>query len=188
MSWRLLKLSAFLLLLLLAPPAQALRCKGHIVDLGEHASNLKKWCGEPYWVERYSEWIVLGENGPREQRTEQRIEDWYYNFGESRFLRRLRVRDSRVIDEAQFGYGSAQIGTDCDSRQFLDGITSGEIVARCGPPASTSSRYRDRIERSGVARRVQLGRIDTWQYELPSGNFELILEDGVLVESERIRD
>ena len=65
---------ALLAALLAAAPAQALRCDGRLVGTGDHAVQVERRCGEPYWIESYSEWLVVGENQALERRIERQLE------------------------------------------------------------------------------------------------------------------
>ncbi|MGL6291493.1 MAG: DUF2845 domain-containing protein, partial [Silanimonas sp.] len=79
--------------LLAASPADALRCGSRVVDRGALDVQVLSRCGDPYWRTPRGEFFIRGEGGPVEQRFERRIEDWYYNFGPSRLVVRLRFID-----------------------------------------------------------------------------------------------
>lgn len=175
------------LLALVASPAWALRCNGRIVDNGDRVNQVQRWCGEPYYVDRYSDWLVTGENRRHEERIERRIEDWYYNFGDSRLLRRLRFVDDVLVGTDELGHGFDRIGTHCDRRLLVDGMPIGELIARCGAPESTTVRYREVIDRRNGVARARDVRDETWIYTLDGNTYELTLLDGVLVGTERQR-
>ena len=63
---------ALLLLLVLAAPAEALRCGSRLVQVGDFKFEVQKKCGEP----RYNEIIgyTLNRRGDREEKVEQ----WVY--------------------------------------------------------------------------------------------------------------
>ena len=86
---------ALLAALLAAAPAQGLRCDGRLVGTGDHAVQVERRCGEPYWIERYSECLVVGENQALERRIERQLDAWYYHFGPDRLLHRLLFIDGR---------------------------------------------------------------------------------------------
>lgn len=176
------------LCLLAVAPAHALRCAGRIVEIGDHAYELRKRCGEPYWVDRYSEWLVLGERGPFEQQIERRVEAWFYNFGPNRLLRRLVLRDNRIVREDSLGYGYTTLGRACNLDALVAGTSTGEIVARCGAPATQESRYASEIVRdgSGLARQRVIRR-EEWVYEPAARAPRLLtLVDGTLARVERL--
>mgnify|MGYP003500245364 CR=1 FL=1 len=173
---------ALLAALLAAAPAQALRCDGRLVGTGDHAVQV-----EPYWIESYSEWLVVGENQALERRIERQLEAWYYNFGPDRLLHRLLFIDGRLVRDDTLGYGVSKIGGRCNYDTLDRGLSIGEVVARCGLPASQSRRYglvtlRDD---SGLAREREARR-DEWIYDPGSGRrLQLIVfVDGRVAERE----
>jgi hypothetical protein len=153
------------LLLAAAGPAQALRCSGRIVSDGDHAFQVRQRCGEPYWIEDYSEVLIAGEDGPLEQRIERRIEAWYYNFGSDKLLRRLVFRDQRLVREDTLGYGYARLGAACDLDTLPAAATTGEVVARCGLPEDRDVRYGDVTGRDGSDHAIRRAvRVEEWIY------------------------
>lgn len=177
-----------LLLLACAWPgaAQALRCDGRVVSAGDHAFELRSRCGEPFWIERYSEVLIAGEQGPLEQRIERPVEAWYYNFGPNQLMRRMLLVDDRLVREDTLGYGYRRLGEDCRLDQLAPGLSNAEIVARCGEPASRTLRYADRIERKGGIARLRVIRREQWVYQPPAGRQPRLLTfiDGVLARVE----
>ena len=176
------------LLLLGMGPAHALRCSGRIVELGDHAYELQKRCGSPYWVERYSEWLVLGERGPLERQIEHVVEAWYYNFGPNKLLRRMVLRENRVVREDTLGYGFATLGRNCKLDALVPGMSNGEIVARCGTPAAQDTRYANEIvrDRAGASRQRAIRR-EEWVYESAGRDpYLLLLIDGTLSRIQRL--
>ncbi len=95
----------------IAGPAQALRCGSDIVGEGDSTFALTRRCGPPTAVERVETRIVT--EGPYDYRlnrytTEYVIpahELWYYNFGPSRFIARIMVRNGEIIRIDSEGYG-----------------------------------------------------------------------------------
>ncbi len=184
-----MKLFCILLLLAIAAPAHALRCKGRLVQLGDHALQARKHCGEPYWIDTHGEWLISGERGPLERRVERKVEVWYYNFGSNRFLQRLVFRDDRLQHEESLGYGFDRPAKGCNPDTLIAGTSNGEIIARCGLPQSQSERYADQTERDGQGNaRLRVQRQQEWVYD--SGNSRgprlLLLIDGRLAEVQRL--
>jgi hypothetical protein len=183
-----------LLLLLLAlacsDTAFALRCEGRVVSPGDHAFQVRERCGQPFWTERYVEVLIAGERGPLERRVEREIEAWYYNFGPNQLMRRLSFVDRRLVREDSLGYGYRRLGEHCDLDALLPGMSDGEIVARCGEPASRERRYADRTVRDEFGNaRLRVIRHEEWIY-VPEGARAarlLTLSDGSLIQVERLR-
>ena len=78
-------------LLALAVPLQAveadsLRCRTHLIRLGDTKLDVLEKCGEPRLKE-----LISGAN-------ERRVEQWYYRPGRYQFTRILTFRGTRVVD------------------------------------------------------------------------------------------
>ncbi len=111
--------------------ALALRCRGKVIDAGIPKPEVLAHCGEPTWVEeRQEERLIRNCRSPRygddlkwKDREYYRrrhrpdgphdacvihvtIEEWFYNFGSSRFTQTLLFEDNRLIDiiEGDYGY------------------------------------------------------------------------------------
>ena len=94
-------------------------------------------CGAPFWTDDYYSLEVLDEGGPVEQQREVYWEVWYYNFGPSNLMRRMSFRDGYLQNiEVLPSYGVDEIGTSCVPFITARGLTTGELYARCGAPAS----------------------------------------------------
>ncbi len=100
--------------LLVAGPAQALRCGNAIVSEGDDTFKLTQRCGQPTSVERIDAPVVnqpiynaLGNPiGYQPVPTGDSYEIWTYNFGPQRFVARITVKNARIfkINEAGYGY------------------------------------------------------------------------------------
>ena len=127
-------------LALAAPDAVAMRCGTRLVSDGDQDFQVRERCGEPFWTDAYSNVEVIGAYGPLEQQSSVQFDVWYYNFGPHQLMRRLVFRDGRLLREDALGYGVDAIGDDCNPRRLLDGLSAGELIARCGEPASRRNR------------------------------------------------
>jgi hypothetical protein len=184
-----MRLLAILLLLVVALPAQAMRCNGRLVDPGDHALQVRERCGEPFWIDRYSGWLIVGERGPLERRVERIVEVWFYNFGSNRLMRKVSFRDDRMIREDTLGYGFSGTPRRCNVDQLTRGTSNGEIVARCGLPHRRSERYADQTERDGYGNAVQRTlREEEWIYDAGgSRDYRLLrIVDGFLADTQRL--
>jgi hypothetical protein len=180
---------AALLLLGAASQAHALRCDGRLVEPGDHAIQVRERCGEPFWIDAYTEVLISGEYGPLERRVERPVEAWYYNFGPNRLLRRLLLVDDRLVRDDSLGYGYATLGSDCRLDALPVGTPAGVIVARCGEPASRRERWREVTRRDGAgnARRRYL-RDEDWVFDVGADRDLRLLRlvDGALQSVERL--
>jgi hypothetical protein len=126
---------AGLLLLAIAPGAQAMRCNGDLTHAGDYEFQVRNRCGEPIWMETHYKVETIGN---REEHISRQVQftDWFYNFGSSDFIVHLVFRDGQLASEEKLDRGVDEVGATCDPSRFGRGLSSGEIVAHCGEPAS----------------------------------------------------
>lgn len=97
-------------LLLVAAPAQALRCGNSVISEGDSTLRLKRFCGEPAQVEQREDRVAVERyDGVRQtyytDYIAQPYEVWTYNFGPRRFINRIEVRDGVIKSIKTGGYG-----------------------------------------------------------------------------------
>lgn len=123
----------------MAAPAWALRCGNRLVGPGDQDFQVRDRCGAPLWIERTSEYDVIGANSRFERQRETPIEVWTYNFGPNTLMRRLVLRNGVVAREETLGYGVTSVGDSCNAQASYEGFSVGELVAHCGEPLSRRS-------------------------------------------------
>jgi hypothetical protein len=176
--------------LLAASPADALRCGSRVVDRGALDVQVLSRCGDPFWRTPRGEFFIRGEGGPVEQRFERRIEDWYYNFGPSRLVVRLRFIDGVLEAEESLGYGQPSVGGRCNATALQRGLSEGELVLRCGAPLRRRSTYADQIIRDGFGQvRVQPRPREEWLFKRNDSRFlaRVMLSDGRVESVDAVR-
>ena len=179
-----------LLLLLASTDAFAMRCGSRLVDDGAQDFQVRDRCGEPYWIDGYSNVEIIGAHGPLEQQREVRFDVWYYNFGPRQLLRRLTFRDGVLIAQDALGYGVDEIGHDCHPNRVLDGMSAGELVARCGEPASRRNRSDAIVHRPRPG--IELWRDqrrEEWVYDFGGSSLVRLVQlvDGRVIGVDRVR-
>ena len=110
-QWR--QKSSFVLVLavglLFSMPAQALRCGQRLISVGDHESKLLRYCGEPHSVDsrQASRMYVDGVSGRFIPGFFEYVlvEEWTYNFGPRKLMRRIRIEDGLVAEIRELGYG-----------------------------------------------------------------------------------
>lgn len=90
--------------------AQAMRCGSRLVTRGDHSSKLAALCGEPDTVrQRFAQRSLVthfGEHVIVPGYTEEVvIEEWTYNFGPHRLMRKVTLENDIVADIRHLGYG-----------------------------------------------------------------------------------
>ena len=81
-----------------AGPAFALRCGNNIVDVGDSKIEVLAKCGEPTLKEEVGEDITREHDSRESRKAKRYVEKWTYNFGSTRFIYVLTIRDGKVID------------------------------------------------------------------------------------------
>jgi len=104
------RLIALLCLCAIAAPAWSLRCGNDIVSEGDSVLLLRERCGPPTRVDRYEGKSAIERYDVFTGRyvieyVADPYEVWTYNFGPSRFITRIRVRDGVVKSIETGGYG-----------------------------------------------------------------------------------
>ncbi|MDX1656023.1 MAG: DUF2845 domain-containing protein, partial [Candidatus Competibacteraceae bacterium] len=101
-------LGILLLLLGSVQPALALRCGTDLVLEGDHKVEVLATCGEPEYRDRfviYQRVPELGHHREEELLVPVQVEEWVYNFGPHRFMRRLLFHDGRLFKIETLSYG-----------------------------------------------------------------------------------
>jgi hypothetical protein len=176
-----------IVLLLFSPSAFALRCGTRIVTEGTQDFQVRDRCGDPFYADTYISLEVFGAYGPIEQQREVQYDVWYYNFGPRDLMRRFVFRDGVLVREETLGYGVNEIGGDCNPSRDYTGVSVGELIARCGEPASRRRAY-DTIVRRPVPgyERWRDQRREEWIYDFGEDRFLRLFElvDGRVVNIE----
>lgn len=89
-----------LLISVASSSAFALRCSNHLVGIGDTRLRVQHFCGEPndrvvyrdYAPVRHHYYYNRGFGG------DNLIEEWFYNFGPTRFIYILTFRNGRLIE------------------------------------------------------------------------------------------
>lgn len=98
------------LLTFFASPSYALRCGSDLVLEGETQSQVRTSCGDPTEVIDWVEHRLVRVHYPYSPVFEDivkpvYIEEWVYNFGPQRFMRKLRFENGRLQTIKTLGYG-----------------------------------------------------------------------------------
>lgn len=190
--WRAGAAGCLLLAALLAPHARAvdsLRCSSRLVATGDLDLALTERCGDPFFVDQWAELHSRTVGHDAAISRIEHYEDWFYDFGPSRLLVRVRLHEGRVIDiDTLTTRGRAGGPQACDDVVLLRGLGVGELVHRCGLP--------DR--REPLQEALRLGRPpsetilptrrERWVYRGDDGHVVLVwLRAGQVSRAERVR-
>ena len=93
-------------------PAYALRCDRYVISEGDLTVEVLRHCGEPVSVEEWQEYrhqqiydYELGYYVRQPYGKPVHMEEWIYNFGPRRLMRKLTFRDGELIKIETLGYG-----------------------------------------------------------------------------------
>jgi hypothetical protein len=105
---------------LLSTNAAAARCGTQLINKGDSQAKILKYCGKPatksfYHAMRHGSYPKRGEDGEWVEneknyrfygRTEVLVEDWVYNFGPNKFMRKVRFTNGIVesVETLERGY------------------------------------------------------------------------------------
>lgn len=165
-------------LFMLIPSAHAIRCGNNLISKGDLAIQVKQYCGEPFWVDRWYDEIIFGEDTDFEHRISNVIERWVYNLGPNNFIRFITIRNNRVvnIETGESGFNPSPVTRECDGNDISLGVTAVEVQEKCGQPASTSRRV-DSVTNPlapGVRQKTTVP-VDEWVYNYGPNSFLRIL-------------
>jgi hypothetical protein len=161
-----------LLLMLASPSAFALRCGTRLVTEGSQDFQVRDRCGDPFYADTYVTTEVFGARGPIEQFRDVQYDVWYYNFGPRNLMRRFVFRDGVLLREETLGYGVDEIGDDCNPNRDYRGVSVGELIARCGEPASRRTNYDTFVRRPIPGyERYRDQRREEWIYDFGENRF-----------------
>ncbi|HXS72984.1 MAG TPA: DUF2845 domain-containing protein [Rhodanobacteraceae bacterium] len=165
-------LFALPLLLAWAHPAWALRCGTRLVEQGDQDFQVRERCGDPFFVDSYATFARNGTGAPIETGVETVYDAWYYNFGPQQLMVRLLFANGELVREQTLGYGFNGSGGPCNLDIITDGMSSGELYARCGAPAERRQIYGDALLRDGFhGARLLVPRIhEEWFYPARGGD------------------
>lgn len=91
-------------------PAHAFRCGGALVSVGDPKAEVRADCGDPTEVTDWVEYRVIQVYHPYLDIFEAVekpifVEEWIYNLGPHRFIRKLRFENGHLEDIDSLGYG-----------------------------------------------------------------------------------
>ncbi len=170
-------LAIFALAVLVNQNAFAFRCGNDLVSAGDSKITVVNKCGEPDWVDRWSEEVIDFPDTDHEYRSVRINERWVYNPGPRQFIRIIIFNGSTVstIETGGRGFIPAPTKGRCDFDSFPIGTNPGEVAARCGEPDAKDTRYEAVTQRIAGGRRQVSMTIDEWTFNLGPTQFMRIL-------------
>jgi hypothetical protein len=176
-------------LLLVSTTSHAFRCGPHLISVDDLAIEVKQHCGEPDWIDRWYDELVLDQNTEFEYRLGSTNERWVYNLGPHKLMRFITIHNGRVtaIETGDYGFLESQTRQSCNINQFSLGMPIAEVQAKCGEPDTRTRAMESRSRPIAPGSKVQTTTpVDQWVYNLGPNRFVRILtfHNGQLVNIE----
>ncbi len=172
-------------LLLMAAPsvrvsASDLSCDGGIISTGDRNIDVLAKCGPPDSKESHQEELSERLDDTARQKTFITVEEWTYNFGPTRFMRIVIMKNGVVanVRTGNYGYGknTKPAQEECSEQIVTIGDLKTDVLAKCGEPALKDvhqEEFKERLE-SGLTRSVFVN-VEEWTYNLGTNRFVRIL-------------
>lgn len=195
-----------IILLFLSQSALGLRCGSSLVEIGDRKYEVLKLCGQPLFIEKWTDQTVLFSVGKKESGdvnishiSTAHIEEWTYNFGSTSFIRFLRFVDGKLrkIELGPKGFSGEMPVVSSKSRcgaRVSRGEKKIEVLMHCGEPDVVEffgedriSTALDRLKREGIFLRHDLEvQVEEWTYDFGPGSFLLFIrfENGRVARTE----
>ncbi len=180
---------------------EGFRCTGGLISVGDCKIDLLGKCGLPSLEEATEDQRTTLVRDRHGQGAVGRtlivpVERWTYNFGPQRLLEIVTLEAGRIVHIRQGGYGypvavARREGAllrraGCDASLLAEGLTTFDVLARCGEPTLREVRQEARLVAAGIGElEEQLERTrvrEVWTYDFgPRALVRFVdLEDGVV--------
>lgn len=168
----------------------SVRCSGQILQTGDPAIKVQRYCGPPTFVDPWNGGSGLAYGQPFN------MESWTYNRGPGQLIQIFVFRNGRVeaIESAGYGFLAGQGSIDCSRGGIANGMSKYELVAECGDPAQSSGHFIFSSRFSTGGQDVYLNRgvfpvyRETWVYNFGPSRLlrEITLENGRVVSNQTL--
>jgi hypothetical protein len=180
------RVAAGLLLLvsLSAAADDTLRCGAHLVGPGDRMFEVRELCGEPDIKVLLVSVLTAHYLLPYE-------EEWQYNFGPQKLMRFLRFRNGELTSIETGPYGFTLPAKRCQPMELTEGMSTLELLSRCGEPALIERRISEEDYRVGVTGPFYPAgtALEDWIYDFDANYFRRIatVVDGRVIRVENTK-
>ena len=161
--------------------ADAMRCDGRLVSVGDTALELRSLCGSPDHVATYPVLNALGIVAPDGSRafqyTQEEVQTWTYTGDSGDMIRLIRIRRGEVAEIRTVSKVAVEPNPGCHQPVLRDRATTGEVHVACGTPADRARWIEEQVvqTRNGVGAR-KLVTHERWTYDPGPGRLLRIIE------------
>ncbi|MEW6117089.1 MAG: DUF2845 domain-containing protein [Nitrospirota bacterium] len=158
------------LLLFLSPDpgrADTLTCNGKIVTAADTKAEVTIKCGAPSWKEIRELERTIRISPDEKLKEFVTLEDWFYNFGPTRFIYILTFENRNLVRIRTAGYGFLEREADdvnCGGMRIFIGDTKPDVVSKCGEPTYKDYRKVQKRRETGFGEERVSINIEDWTY------------------------
>ena len=159
--------------------AAALSCDGGIISTGDRSIDVLAKCGTPDSKESHQEELGEQLDDNTKQKVFVTVEEWTYNFGPSKFMRIIVLKNGVVANIRLGNYGYTRQAEpaqrECGEQLVSVGDSKTDVLAKCGEPTLKDSHVEEIRERLGDTERKVFVTVEEWTYNLGPTRFVRIL-------------
>ena len=159
--------------------AAALSCDGGIISTGDRSMDVLAKCGTPDSKESHQEELGEQLDDNTKQKVFVTVEEWTYNFGPSKFMRIIVLKNGVVANIRLGNYGYTKqtepAQRECGEQLVSVGDSKTDVLAKCGEPTLKDSHVEEIRERLGDTERKVFVTVEEWTYNPGPTRFVRIL-------------
>ncbi len=156
--------------------ADPLSCRGGVISPGDRSIDVLAKCGDPDFRESHQE---VQRDSVTNDKVYVTVDEWSYNFGPSRFMRIVVLKNAVVseIRTGNYGYPAETnpVPGECGRQVVSIGDSKLDVLAKCGEPTIRDSHVEEeRGTPEDPGRKVYI-TVEEWTYNLGPNRFIRIL-------------
>jgi Protein of unknown function (DUF2845) len=159
--------------------AASLSCESGIISTGDRSIDVLAKCGAPDSKESHQEELGERLDDNTRQKTFITVEEWTYNFGPTKFMRIVVLKNGVVVNIRLGNYGYSKqtepVQRECTEQLVSVGDSKTDVLARCGEPSLKDSHAEETREKLGDMERKVFATVEEWTYNLGPTRFVRIL-------------
>jgi len=159
--------------------AATVSCDGGIISTGDRSIDVLAKCGAPDSKESHQEELSERLDDNTKQKVFVTVEEWTYNFGPTRFMRIVILKNGVVTNIRTGNYGYTKqtepLQRECSEQLVSVGDSKTDVLARCDEPSLKDTHVEEIREKLGDTERKVFITVEEWTYNLGPTRFVRIL-------------
>lgn len=159
--------------------AAAVSCEGGIISTGDRSIDVLAKCGAPDSKESHQEELGERLDDKTKQKASVTVQEWTYNFGPTKFMRIVVLKNGVVANIRLGNYGydkqTEPVQRECSEQLVSVGDSKTDVLAKCGEPTLKDSHVEEFKEKLGGTERKVFVTVEEWTYNLGPARFMRIL-------------